>query len=419
MKQNIIFLFPDQHRGDWLPLTKQELCELGIEKLPLEMPNLRKIMDKGIHFNNAITPSPLCAPARACLASGKRYENCGVPNNGYDYPEDLPTFYSALKDAGYSVGGVGKFDLHKKTMWWGLDGWVDLFGKVGFTHAIDNAGKMDAANSGKIEPQDPYMLALHERGYAKYHSDNLKTRKHSIEPTELPEDLYCDNWLSQKALDMLEEFPKDKPWFMQVNFTGPHEPWDVTKSMREKWENAEFDMPNNFTKEEINIQGIRQNYAAMLDNIDRNIGNILGKIEEMGQLDNTVIVYASDHGEMLGDFDRFAKNRPERASVHIPMVISTPGMTKATVNTSFVELQDLANTFLDIANTSMETADESMSLMPIIKGEKTTHRTYQKSALNNWEMVKTDKEKIVLEDGKITRVYDYKNDIWENNNILK
>ena len=136
-RPNILFLLPDQHRFDWLGTNPV---------LPLRTPNLDRLGAQGVRFARAITPSPLCAPARACLAAGREYDRCGVPNNKFDYPLSQPTYYQALRDAGYRVAGVGKFDLHKATLDWGLDG-SRLIREWGFTEGIDNEGKMDAIAS--------------------------------------------------------------------------------------------------------------------------------------------------------------------------------------------------------------------------------------------------------------------------------
>ena len=113
---NFLFFLPDQHRPDWLGVNKA---------LPLRTPNLDALAARGVRFTRAYTPSPLCAPARACLASGRAYGACRVFGNRQDYPLDLPTYYQRLRDGGCRVAGVGKFDLHKdltKPLFWGLDG---------------------------------------------------------------------------------------------------------------------------------------------------------------------------------------------------------------------------------------------------------------------------------------------------------
>ncbi|MCP5119472.1 MAG: sulfatase-like hydrolase/transferase, partial [bacterium] len=97
---NLLLLFPDQHRYDWVGATPE---------IPVRTPNLDRIAARGTTFTNAVCASPLCAPSRACLASGKEYDNAGVDDNGTNYPLDQTTYYSLLRDAGYHVMGCGKF----------------------------------------------------------------------------------------------------------------------------------------------------------------------------------------------------------------------------------------------------------------------------------------------------------------------
>ncbi len=425
MKPNILFLFPDQHRGDWMPYPKEILEKFNIfEDFNIEMPNIKKLMDTGTTFTNAITSSPVCAPARACLANGYRYQNCGVPNNLFDYDTSIETFYTRLKNEGYIVSGVGKFDLHKPTQFWGLDGWVPFLEEVGFTRGIDNAGKYDAANSGKIEAKDPYMKLLHENGLAEYYSQNIASRGQSTEAVKIPQELYCDNWISQNAINEISSFPKNKPWFMQVNFTGPHNPWDITADMKSKWENTDFPLPHNFDFDNsYDINAIRQNYAAMLNNIDKLCGDIIKTVEERGEIDNTIIIYSSDHGEMLGDSYKFGKSMPNKGSIHIPLVIKGANISENYISDALVELQDLASTILDITDICSSITDESISLKNTLYNREKFSRKYQESALNepnrgDWRIIQDYDTKIVLYDNEIKEIYNLKNDYTENNNLV-
>jgi arylsulfatase A-like enzyme len=228
-KPHILFFFPDQQRFDWTSLNRA---------LPLRTPNLDALRKRGVEFTRAAVPSPLCAPSRACLASGKEYERCGVPGNGADYPVSQRTYYSLLRENGYQVLGCGKLDLHKKTQDWGLDG-RRMVTEWGFSDAIDNAGKRDAVRSGRETPRDPYMAYLHGRNLAHAHVRDFDLRRGRdsygrTEPTPLPEDAYCDNWVAQNGLKLLRQAPRGKPWHLVVNFTGPHEPLDITGSMDRK-----------------------------------------------------------------------------------------------------------------------------------------------------------------------------------------
>jgi arylsulfatase A-like enzyme len=137
---NILLVVADQHRFDWI--------EGHDDSLPLRTPNIGRLQEMGVTFRRATTPSPLCAPARACLATGLDYDSSPVPNNSHDLPPDAATYYRYLRDdAGYFVAGVGKFDLHKATFDWNLDG-SRLLSEWGLNDGIDNEGKFDSLWSG-------------------------------------------------------------------------------------------------------------------------------------------------------------------------------------------------------------------------------------------------------------------------------
>jgi arylsulfatase len=417
-KPNLLFIFPDQHRGDWLPYDAATFAGWQTEQPPLRMPHLRSLMDRGVSFTRAVTPSPLCAPARACLAAGLRYEACGVEGNLDSYPSEHRTFYTVLKEQGYSVGGVGKFDLHKPVHWWGLDGWVDELGTLGFTHAIDNAGKIDAINSGAKEPQDPYMKYLYDQGLAELHLKDMNKRKGNLnaDETALPEEAYCDNWIANNGLQLLEQFPKEQPWFLMVNFTGPHNPYDITHRMKRDWEQTVFPAPHQAVGDPEITNAVRQNYAAMLENIDRNMGLLLEAVEQRGELEHTIIVYASDHGEMLGDFGYYGKNKPERASIHIPLVFAGPGISKGQHSEALVELQDLASTFVEFAGAEMVEAKDSLSLVPLLLGKGGFDRDVQRSGLQDWRSVNDGRYKLIVSKDN-ERLYDLAKDLLEDHDL--
>lgn len=380
-RPNLLLLFPDQHRYDWLGTTPG---------LPARTPNLDALAGRGVRFRRAITPSPLCAPARACLAAGVEYHRCRVPSNAFDYPLDQPTYYSLLRESGYHVAGCGKFDLHKKTEDWGLDG-RRLLREWGFSDGIDNAGKHDAIRSGAAAPKDPYMAFLHRRGLAAAHVADFARRKNyaATFPTPLPEDAYCDNWVGENGLALLRRAPKGRPWYLQVNFTGPHSPMDITARMEQRWRGVTgFPPPvasTQFTPAE--HLAIRQNYSAMVENIDRWVGLFLEEIRARGELENTLVVYSSDHGEMLGDHDRWGKSVPYLPSIAVPLIVAGPGVKLGVVSDALVSTMDLAATFLDYAGLARPAHMDSRSFRPLLEGAAASHRDVVVSALGAWRAV--------------------------------
>ena len=429
---NILFVFPDQHRFDWTGAN---------QSLGLRTPHLDALMRRGMTFRNCYTPAPVCSPARACLATGRGYERCGVAHNSDNTPLDLPNYYRTLSDAGYEVCGVGKFDLHKADSDWGLDG-QNLLPEYGFTCGCDNEGKGDAINSYKRNgntPQGPYMHDLAQRGLVDQHVamyDNAVDGKSFLNftaITDLPDDAYCDNWIANKGKAFLQQFPSNKPWHLVLNFTGPHDPYDVTADMAAAW--ADADLPDpvaNNDPDQAGVRRRRRHYAAMIENIDRHLGDLVACVEERGELDNTLIVFCSDHGEMLGDHDRWAKGVWHEGSSHVPLVIAGPNIPANTSSNALVSLHDLAATFVDVAGSApmpgLDHPTDARSLRPTLMHPTVQHRDVVHSGLREWRMVRDQRFKLVRNwhgpfngtdhDGS-DLLLDLSADPWEMNNLAK
>lgn len=402
-RPNILFLFPDQLRWDWIETTAG---------MPVRTPNVAGLAQRGVLFERAWCPSPLCAPSRACLAAGVEYDQCRVAGNGADYPLDQPTFYQALEHSGYHVTGCGKFDLHKATADWGVDG-KRMIAEWGFSDGIDNAGKFDAVNSGSLQPKDPYMAYLHETSLADTHVTDFAGRRgpnsfSNTEPTPLPEQAYCDNWIGQNGINLLRAAPADKPWFMQVNFAGPHSPLDVTTRMHPLYDGEDgFPLANRNTEypADKHLQ-MRRNYSAMVENIDRLCGLLIDEVAARGELDNTLIIFSSDHGEMLGDHNRWSKLVPNEPSTGVPLIVAGPGIRSGIRTAAPASVMDIAATCLDAARLPVPSEMDSRSLMPLLSGSAESHREYLFSGLEPWRAVTDGQYKLIRGfDPSITHYY--------------
>jgi len=424
-RPNILFFYPDQHRFDWTSMNPE---------LPDITPNLKQLAKRGVHFTNAFCPSPLCAPSRACLASGKTYANCGVAGNGNPYPLHQTTFYSLLRDAGYQVLGCGKFDLDKPGKSWGADGKHQREGKPslpevwGFSDGIDNAGKQDGVNAyKKLNKPEPYFAFLRSRNLVDAHLKNFKTLDHDYPgPSIMPDDAYCDNWIANNGLNLIQSVPRGKPWFIQVNFNGPHPPMDITKSMYENWKDTTFPPAKAGKSDDLTAK--RRNYGAMIHNIDRWLGIFQDELKKRGELENTLIAYCSDHGEMLGDRGMSGKSKPYHPSACVPLVMAGPAIRNNVVYDKPIETLDLTATFLDYAGISIPEDMDSRSLRPFLEGRSAPPRTYTTSSLSSWSLVFDGRYKLIanLTNGKKSKktkptkelaLYDLKTDPAEIHDI--
>ena len=415
MKPNILFFFPDQMRPDW---------DGAWGGIPVQTPHLDALREGGAAFQNAVCPSPLCAPSRACLAVGNEYDRCLVPSNGQDLPLDAPNLYRRLRGAGYHVTGCGKFDLNKgscigKRGAWGSDG-QRLLDAWGFSAGVNNEGKLDGVNNAGRDSQGPYLAYLERIGRAEAHIDDFRRRKRlSSFPTPLPEAAYCDNWIALNGLDLIQEAPPDRPWFLQINFTGPHSPWDVTEEMYDWYEDVDFPAPALWDGEnEAEHLAVRRNYAAMIQNIDRWLGIYVDFLRERGELENTLVVFSSDHGEMLGDRGAWGKGKPYQASAGVPLVAAGPEVAKGRVLTSPATTLDLTATFLDFAGAEPLDGMDSRSLRETLSGSENGAREVVRSGLKDWRMVFDGRHKLILRGGEPAELYDLQEDRFETRNLL-
>jgi choline-sulfatase len=204
----------------------------------------------------------------------------------------------------------------------------------------------------------------------------------------LTDEEYNDNWLSVNARTLIAAAPSEKPWFCQVNFGGPHEPNDITQSM---WDSVQgrdqYPDPIDHSSNLTNHSDIRRNYTAMIENIDRQVGLFKDFLSARGELDNTILIYASDHGEMLGDHNRWQKKCPYQASVGVPLYIRGPGIQSGVVSPTPVSLIDLGATSLEAAGLKVPAHMQSKALQPVLSGETATHREYVISGLSGWRTV--------------------------------
>ncbi len=425
-RPNLLFFFPDQQRPDWLGLGGRGLA-------PLRTPNIDRLARDGVNFTRALVPSPVCAPSRACLASGREYDRCGVRDNRDDYPLDQQTFYGLLRDSGYHTMGVGKFDLSKNTGNWGIDG-ANFADDWGFSAQINNCGKGDGMGSYLEDPEgpkDPYYAYLDslEPPQGKACAEDFRRRRSGypdswwgdVITSPLGPEAYCDNWIARNGLDLIEAAPEDRPWHLAINFVGPHPPVDITAEMEQRVRGLgglgqPYAYEGALTPAE--HTATRQNYAAMIENIDTWLGRYLGLLEETGQLENTIVVYSSDHGEMLGDHARWGKSLPYQASAGVPLLAAGPGIRAGYECHLPTTVLDLAATFLDYGGLATPADMDSRSLRPLLEGQSDSHREVVLSGLRDWRLAYDGRYKLVTGFGDEDILWDLEADPMETENLI-
>jgi arylsulfatase A-like enzyme len=245
------------------------------------------------------------------------------------------------------------------------------------------------------------------------------------DPSPVSDQHYGDNWIASNGLTLLDRAPENKPWLLYVNFTGPHPPMDITATMERRYRGPDrvidgFPQPHDYrgsVTPEHHLR-IRQNYAAMIENIDRWVGIYLDTLERRGELDDTIVVYSSDHGEMLGDHGRWGKSVPFHPSANVPLYVAGPGIRQGRRSQALVSLMDLAATFLDYGGVEVPEDMDSRSLRPVLEGRTEQHREYVLSGLRGWRLAWDGRYKYVTGFGQGGDVlFDLDEDLLEDRNL--
>jgi choline-sulfatase len=203
-----------------------------------------------------------------------------------------------------------------------------------------------------------------------------------------------------------------------VNFPGPHEPYDPTVAQLAKYEGVNFPLPVEPGPVDNDHLAIRRAYAAMITGIDDWVGKLIAEIQRRGEMDNTYIIFTSDHGEMLGDHGRWNKAIAYEPSVHVPLVVAGPGIGAGQTCNSLVELIDLAATITELADLEVpQTWDARSITRQLLEDPKAAHRDIQISALKDWKLIFDGQYKLVVTENKPDALYDLKQDENECTNL--
>ncbi|WP_309396769.1 sulfatase family protein [Cerasicoccus maritimus] len=325
-RPNVLFLFTDQQRADTIGALGNPV---------MQTPHLDRLCREGTAFTSAYSPSPECVPARCSLITGAYVSHTGCASNGQAMPseESTPTFMSLLTEAGYRTHGVGKCHFTP-----------DSTAMRGF---------QTRETSEEIIPSDgqsDYFEHVAESGFAHV-MEPLGVRGEMYyvpQPAQQPAELCHSHWVADRTINFIEKQKDDaQPWLCYAGFIHPHPPFNPPNPWHKLYRAPDMPMPhmplgfealqcyiNRFQNRykyrdrgyDLNLlRCLRAYYNACVSFIDYQVGRIIASLEASGELDNTLIVYSSDHGELLGDFGSFGKRSFHDAASKVPLIARLPG----------------------------------------------------------------------------------------------
>ena len=366
-RPNILILMVDQLNGTLFPDGPADW---------LHAPNLRALADRSTRFSNAYTASPLCAPGRASFMSGLLPSRSRVYDNAAEFSADIPTYAHHLRRAGYQTCLSGKMHFVGPDQLHGFEerlttdiypadfGWTPDYRKPG--KRIDwwyhNLGSVTGAGVAEISNQMEYDDEV------AYHA-------------------------TRKIYD-LGRGQDDRPWCLTVSFTHPHDPYVARRKYCDLYEDCahldptvpamEYDNhdphskrifdANDWRSFEItddDISRSRRAYFANISYLDDKIGQIMEALEGTRQQDDTIVLFVSDHGDMLGERGLWFKMSFFEGSARVPLMVAAPGMEAGCVSDPVSNI-DVCPTLCDLACVSMDEVapwTEGQSLVPLGQGQ--------------------------------------------------
>jgi choline-sulfatase len=424
-RPNILFIMCDQLRHEWLGYAGAG---------HVRTPNIDRIAAGGKVFTQCCTNSPVCAPARIGLATGIRPHRDGALNNHAFLPLSRTTYYHRLRDRGYYVGCCGKLDLAKPDGYNGLRGDRPWTYAWGFTDPHECEGKMHAGRGDP--PNGPYTAWLQEQGLLKQFTADARDRAGKgavgvLRENPLPAHAFEDVYIGRKSCEMLRAMPTDFPWHFFVSFVGPHDPFDPPAEYAEPFRDAEMPpaipcepdgRPHRYhyrhgLASDEQVRRGRQLYTGYMACIDEQVGRILETLEERGEADNTYVVFAADHGEMLGDHGRWTKSCHYESALRVPLAVAGPGIEPGRSD-ALVELSDLNPTLCELAGVEPAEGLDARPLTPLLRGETSTHREFTMATLLGGSCVRTAEWKLIVGAEGRDELYHLAEDPQERRNVI-
>lgn len=400
---NIIFLMDDQHRWD----------ALGVENEAVFTPNLDKLTKDGVRFTQAVCQAPMCIASRNSMMFGLYANQTGVLRNSRGIPDDklpIKPLAQLFADAGYETAGFGK--TH-----WGIDANTRGFQTRYIAECFEFGANM-------MKDMDPDAKQRYLDETIDYGPGEEDPSGYVGRTSALPERDHRDGWVTEKCLEYVKNRNDERPLFLYLSFLKPHAghnvpegfedhynldstkyavqpPWEKDNSPHAEGVNRR-ELYEGFWKDATDQQWkeMTMRYYANCTWIDDMFGRTLEALKQKGLLENAIIIYVSDHGEMLGErYYRFNKYCLYDASVRVPIIISgsaLPQEWKGTEDERPAELVDVYPTLLKAAGITVPEKAVGINLLDMNETREASFCALHERETEASFMLRTPKSKLIL-----------------------
>ncbi len=330
---NILILFTDMQRADTIHALGNPV---------IRTPNLDRLVQGGTSFTNCYSPSPVCVPARCSMHYGLYPYHTSCSDNGEWMDDNQQSFPAILAQNGYATQAIGKLHFSPDQLGPDQNDPIARDGKRGFQNR-------EIQEECQSNPEtDDYCKFLKDNNYDFIEPHGFRGEMYYIpQVSTLPAEAHPTQWIGDRTLTFLEKRKnKAKPWCLMSSFIHPHPPFAPPKPWHKLYRAPKMPLPlvpqnseqlmtyankvqNRYKYRDQGIdnnlmRNIKAFYYSSISFVDYQVGRILDKLEEQGELGNTLIIFSSDHGEYLGDYNCFGKRSMHDASAKVPMIAHYP-----------------------------------------------------------------------------------------------
>lgn len=374
-KPNLLFIWTDEQRVD-------TMAAYGNHKI--HTPNLNKLAGQSVVFENAYVTQPVCTPNRSAVMTGLWPHQTGCVKNNIPLPANIPCLPEMLGDSDYRTAYMGKWHLGD-----------EIFAQHGFEEwvSIEDGYRRYYSDGRDRNKRSDYHHFLIEQGYRPDSSNNAFSR--SFAARRILE--HCKpKFLEKKACDFLRRHRKE-PFILYINFLEPHMPF--FGPLDDEHNPEEIDLPHNFSdpleenepmryrviqeycrakygKDQKDIRALIGRYWGLVTQVDLSVGAILKTLDDLGLSDNTIVVYTSDHGDMMGSHHMVEKSVMYEEAVRVPWLMRIPQMQGNIIKKRVSQI-DMVPTLLELMDCDVNGRFAGQSLVSLIKtGNIEQHKVF-------------------------------------------
>ncbi|MEM8861706.1 MAG: sulfatase-like hydrolase/transferase [Chloroflexota bacterium] len=415
-RPNILILYTDQQRWD----------AIGANNNPhIHTPNLDALAGAGANFDHCFVQSPLCMPSRVSFLTGQYPSTLRITHMGVNVPADTVTMANLFGQYGYHCANLGK--LHFQTH--ANRDHRESHPTYGFDHLeiSDEPGVYEDAYRAWVRRHAPDQLDhlsvglppatavwKREMGFNDGITHPSKEPRNDFLgaiPFSGDENFTHTAFVAERTLEFLDRHTGQQPFMCISGFYSPHAPWVVPQRFLDLYDRDSLPFPNFSAEEEAKRQALgwtddylredKQGYYAMVSEVDHHIGRVIEKLRQTNQLDNTLIVFTSDHGEWLGDGVRFGKGYPgDDGSTRVPLVIAGPDIEPQQIS-DLTEAVDVLPTLLELSEIQVLPHLNGRSLANQLLNRPFAPRTSAITEFTGWRCLRTiDFRYLIHTDGK-------------------